>query len=239
MEKTKQKNQSLWLKIMLIVSLAFILPTLLLAYVVSIISRLDKQINASSKAALETVVKKSTETMLTSVYTACDMAHKSVLKDLQRCIAAGLNEISHLGGISVVKETTTVWHTVNTVSNESKAITLPKVMLGTTEEIKPNESFQISSAVVDNTNKEFGFSCSIFQRINEAGDMLRIATSFKNEKGQRAIGTIMPAHSSDGSKNEVIEKILRGERFEGTNFILQQTMLSSYAPIKDNSGNVI
>lgn len=45
------------------------------------------------------------------------------------------------------------------------------------EFVQPNDTFEVKSLVVDDVASTVGGTCTIFQRMNEKGDMLRVATN--------------------------------------------------------------
>lgn len=49
--------------------------------------------------------------------------------------------------------------------------------------------------LVDDVHRVAGGMCTVFQRMNETGDMLRVATNVVRN-GKRAIGTFIPAVQS-------------------------------------------
>lgn len=93
-------------------------------------------------------------------------------------------------------------------------------------------------AYVDDVSKWSGGTCTIFQRIDGTGDMLRVATNV-NKDGQRAIGTYIPAINPDGAKNPVVDKLLQGEPYYGRAFVVDKWYSTAYHPVKDENGEVM
>jgi methyl-accepting chemotaxis protein len=72
---------------------------------------------------------------------------------------------------------------------------------------------------------------TVFVRKGE--DFIRIATSVKNEKGERAVGTLL-AKDHPGRA-----KLLAGERFVGLAKLFDKDYFTSYLPVKDKDGQVV
>ncbi|HEX8964631.1 MAG TPA: Cache 3/Cache 2 fusion domain-containing protein [Rhodocyclaceae bacterium] len=64
-------------------------------------------------------------------------------------------------------------------------------------------------------------------------ELIRVTTSLRNEKGERAVGTPL-AHDHPGRA-----KLLAGERFAGLAKLFGKDYYTSYTPIKDAAGQVI
>ena len=73
--------------------------------------------------------------------------------------------------------------------------------------------------------------CTLFVR--QGDELIRVTTSVKNEKGERAVGTAL-AKDHPGRT-----KLLAGERFTGLAKLFGKDFYTSYTPIKDNDGQVI
>ena len=73
---------------------------------------------------------------------------------------------------------------------------------------------------VDQVKSLTGVTCTVFQRMNDAGDMLRISTNVVDSEGERAIGTYIPETEPDGKTNPVISAILKGETYQGRAFVV-------------------
>ncbi|MDD5247906.1 MAG: Cache 3/Cache 2 fusion domain-containing protein [Rhodocyclaceae bacterium] len=69
--------------------------------------------------------------------------------------------------------------------------------------------------------------------VRKGDDFIRVATSVKNEKGERAIGTLL-AKDHPGRA-----KLLAGERFAGRANLFGKDYYTSYTPIKGADGQVI
>ena len=90
-----------------------------------------------------------------------------------------------------------------------------------------------ASPSVDEIHDAGGVAATIFQRMNDAGDMLRIATNVVGNDGKRGIGTYIAARKADGAPNTVIASVLRGQRFAGRAFVVNDWYLAAYEPIRE------
>jgi methyl-accepting chemotaxis protein len=97
----------------------------------------------------------------------------------------------------------------------------------------------IPVAVVDKVRETVSVTCTIFQRMNAAGDMLRVATNVVKNDGTRAIGTYLPAINPDGKPNPVVTAVMKGETFTGRAFVVNNWYVTSYKPLKDGEGKII
>lgn len=130
------------------------------------------------------------------------------------------------------------WDAINQYTKESTIIELPQMYVGMTAVPKDN-SFDIQMPVVDKATEIVGGTFTIFQRMNDAGDMLRVATSVKKLDGTRAIGTYIPAVNPDGKPNPVIASIMEGKTFKGRAYVVNAWYLTTYEPILDDSGKIV
>lgn len=91
---------------------------------------------------------------------------------------------------------------------------------------KGTQKMDGSMEIVDQLGQLCGNNVTVFN-----GDM-RVATTFKDESGKRAVGT--------KASEEVIQKVLKGgSDYLGMANVLGQKYLSAYKPIKDANGQII
>ena len=142
------------------------------------------------------------------------------------------------GGLSFDPNQNVTWAAVNQFTKESVEIELPQVMIGQ-QPLEVSTSAGVTLPVVDEISDLVGATCTIFQRMNPEGDMLRVATNVLKMDGERAIGTYIPGKNPDGEDNPVVKTVLKGETFYGRAFVVNDWYLTAYEPIKDASGEVI
>lgn len=130
------------------------------------------------------------------------------------------------------------WVAVNQLSNISHIVALPNLLIGKISIPKQTSPLQKVDIVDDITNLT-GATATIFQRMNPAGDMLRIATNVLTDSGKRAIGTFIPQINPDGSTNPVVSTILDGNSYYGRAYIVNTWYITAYEPIKDLNGKII
>jgi methyl-accepting chemotaxis protein len=126
------------------------------------------------------------------------------------------------------------WRCVNQFSNEAVAVRLPKFYIGTTA-IEPKSDPEDSSPVVDYVRYFTHDHCTIFQRMNDNGDMVRVGTSILNRDGTRAVGTYIPRTHGDGTLDPILEKVLKGESYAGPSNILGAWHRGYYEPLWDRA----
>lgn len=111
------------------------------------------------------------------------------------------------------------WQTVNQYTQEKHRADVPKLKVGT-QWLGKNRHMWVETPVVDTIKALVGGTATIFQRINDKGDMLRVATNVEKKDGSRAIGTYIPAINPDGAPNPVVASIMNGEAYRGIAYVV-------------------
>ncbi|WP_221029393.1 methyl-accepting chemotaxis protein [Actomonas aquatica] len=138
------------------------------------------------------------------------------------------------GTVTQSSTESTEWKAINQITKEATPITLPQLQVGG-EWLGQTRTFDdaVEVPVVDALQARTGDTATIFQRMNDRGDMLRVATNVKLLNGERAIGTFIP-HTSP-----VVQTVLRGETFVGRAYVVNQHYITAYKPLRDEAGRVI
>lgn len=147
-------------------------------------------------------------------------------------LAAAAQTLRAAGGLTLDAEATVTWEAKNQVSAETHTVVLPRVLIGGAW-LGQERAVEARVAVVDEVRDVTGDTATLFQRMNEAGDMLRVATTVVGSDGARAIGTFIPAASP------VVQAVLRGETYVGRAFVVNQYYITAYQPLKAADGRVI
>lgn len=130
------------------------------------------------------------------------------------------------------------WDARNQLSGVVDHVSLAKLYVG--DRWLGNErSFSTRVPVVDDASEATGLTATIFQRMKERGDMLRVATSVAAKDGTRAVGTYIPARNADGAENAVVAAVLRGETFSGRAFVVNGWYITVYEPFRDEQGRIL
>jgi signal transduction histidine kinase len=141
-------------------------------------------------------------------------------------------EVMGRAGQASFDTNTVAWNAVNQVTAEKSPVQLPKWLLGGSWLGQVSATNQ-SAPIVDEVRHLTGDHCTIFQRMNEAGDMLRVDTSVVTTSGARAVGTFIPHQNTDGSPNRVVATVLKGDTYRGRAFVVNEYHAAAYEPIWD------
>lgn len=147
-------------------------------------------------------------------------------------------DLLHRVGAPALSAETVTWKATNQFSKESKEITLPKLMAGDTW-FGQHTAMDSAVPVVDAVKSLVGGTCTIFQRMNPEGDMLRVATNVQGSDGNRAIGTYIPVKNPDESPNPVVSTVLSGNTYIGRAFVVNAWYITAYEPIRDAGGKSV
>jgi methyl-accepting chemotaxis protein len=131
-----------------------------------------------------------------------------------------------------------MWHATDQATQKTIDIALPRMLVGGQWLGQENRA-EAAVPVVDPVRDLTGNSCTLFQRMNTQGDMLRVATNVSNARGERAVGTFIAAGEPDGSANAVIQSVLEGRTFIGRARILGVWHLAAYLPLRDEKHQVV
>ncbi|MCX7799076.1 MAG: Cache 3/Cache 2 fusion domain-containing protein [Fimbriimonadales bacterium] len=146
-------------------------------------------------------------------------------------------ELRAVGGFSLGKEAVE-WRAVDQFTKQPTTVRLPQVLLGGRWIGRVSDP-GAPLPVLDVASRLTGCTTTLFQRMNEKGDMLRVATTVVAKDGKRAIGTYIPAVNPDGKPNPVVSTVLQGKDYHGIAFVVDSWCVASYRPIRDASGRVV
>ena len=153
-------------------------------------------------------------------------------------LTSGTRILGQIGPIHLDGTHVLTWHARNEVTGQVKALQTPLMAAGGVDFL-PVTDFDQPAPAVDEITKIAGTPATIFQRLNEQGDMLRVASSEKSEQGTRAIGTFIPADGRQGQSAKVLEAILTGKTYIGKEVYGKVGYLTAYEPLVNSWGKVI
>ena len=172
------------------------------------------------------------------IYQMCATQQEVIQWSIHNALNLAHTMIAGAGGITFNSEQQVLWQAVNQYTNATQAVKLPAMQLGATW-LGQNKLMAVKTPFVDEVMALANTSCTIFQRMNSSGDMLRVATTVPQEDGTRAIGTYIPAVNPDNTPNPVVASVLRGEIFRGRAFVVDRWYITNYKPLTDQAGEVV
>jgi hypothetical protein len=93
--------------------------------------------------------------------------------------------------------------------------------------------------VVDTVQQLTGGMCTIYQRMNDQGDMLIIASTVKDADGRRSVGSYLPFTLPDGTSHPMITTVLNDTIYRTQTLEGKQRYQSIYKAIKDPDGRIL
>jgi signal transduction histidine kinase/CheY-like chemotaxis protein/HAMP domain-containing protein len=175
--------------------------------------------------------------IIASVYNLVATQDESIQQEINHDLTVAQYLLNSFGQISLSSETVS-WVAVNQATQTETHLDIPK-MLVKKQWLGQNRLMWIETPVVDLIKRLVGGTATIFQRISDQGDMLRVATNVEQKDGTRAIGTYIPAINSDGTKNPVVDKVMHGENFRGISYVVNAWYVTAYEPLYGPEGKVI
>lgn len=159
------------------------------------------------------------------------MADEQLQSELESSIKAARAMADLQGGFGLGLRQTS-WTAVNQVTLAKSSISLPAMTLGN-QWLGQNADPKSSTPFVDDIRKNLGVTCTVFQKMNAQGDLLRVATNIVTAEGRRAVGTYIP------SSSPVAQTIASGKTYRGLAHVVDGWYLTVYDPIRNDSGEII
>ncbi|MBK7722402.1 MAG: methyl-accepting chemotaxis protein [Austwickia sp.] len=195
------------------------------------ISAWRSQTFASSAAQdVSALVEEDLDRAARGIYDVVAAQGESISDRVTANMRVAATTLSRAGGLRFGAERVT-WSATNQVNQQVSTITLPQALVGSSW-LGQQKSVQAAVPVVDDVYRQVGGAVTVFQRMNAAGDMLRVATNVTGKDGQRAIGTYIPARNADGSANAVVAAAEAGKPYVGVAQVVGQWYVTRYEPIR-------
>lgn len=227
--RLKLKQKIVWLTIT-----ATVFPVSIILIIITV---QKWAVNQRTDDELDTLARENIKQIARDAYGLCKTSNDLLQKKVEYDLRVAHRVVEHSGSVTQTDEKVK-WQAVNQYTREEMSVELPKLMVGE-KWLGQNKWFHLRTQIVDDVYDLVGGTCTIFQRMNNQGDMLRVATTVQQLDNTRAIGTYIPAQNPDGKPNPVISKILRGEDFYGRAYVVNAWYLTAYSPIKDENGTII
>lgn len=221
-------------KVIGLVVLAAFLPVLVM---IVLVGEFQKNVSVTADKEMNSAAMLSIAQIAKDVYGLCETSNDLIQQKINNCLNVARGTVEKHKGVELSSQTV-AWDAIDQFTRTGRRIDLPRMMIGGTwfGQVRENSA---SVPVVDEVKSVVGGTCTIFQKMNAEGDMLRIATNVEDLEGNRAIGTYIPALNPDGAPNPVISTVLQGESYRGLAYVVNAWYLTAYEPLEDKSGKII
>ena len=212
------------------------LSALPLALIALIVYRQNDRMTAVAVVESRALADADLEHITKGIYAMCAAQQETLDQVLQSYLRSARATVQRAGAAELATETVE-WKASNQLTKQAHPVTLPKLEIGD-QWLGQNADPAAPTPIVDEITGQLGCAFTLFQRMNDAGDMLRVATNVQSE-GRRAIGTYIPARGADGQASPIVETILKGQRYVGRAFVVDAWYLTAYAPLNDAAGKPV
>ncbi len=226
--KIGKKIQLMCVSLVLIVVLSLVVTVAIESKIMN--NTASKEILHTADASLQTTVK--------DIYAMCYAQHEMISQKVKYDLNVARSIINSQGAVTLDTEESVSWNAINQYNKKGTQLDLPKMKVGTNW-LGQNSSFSTTSPIVDTVQALVGGTTTIFQKMNNRGDMLRVCTNVKKLDNKRAVGTYIPAVNEDGRPNPVVSKVLSGETFYGRAYVVNAWYITAYEPIFNADREVI
>jgi methyl-accepting chemotaxis protein len=210
------------------------LPMLIVS---AVVLRQNHQMVTVASSENTKLAKTDLDHIAAGIYAMCQAQQEVIQQNVNASLNVARDNLSALGAVTLSSETV-AWNAANQISTAVQKVELPKMMVGDTW-LGNNADPAKSSPLVDKVKKLVGGACTVFQKMNASGDMLRVCTNVQKTDGTRAIGTYIPAAGADGKPNPVVAAVLRGETYRGRAQVVGKWYVTAYEPILGSGKDVI
>ncbi len=220
---------------MLVVGLALLVIPL--AIIVGVVFTSEMKMREAASTEVKKLATQDLDHLVQGIGAMC-LTQQAVLEDaVMDGLAVTRATLARQGDVRLDDETVT-WNAVNQFTKAATTVQLPRLNAGSTW-LGQNDDGAVASPVVDEVKNLVGGTATVFQRMNEAGDMLRVCTNVLTKDGKRAIGSYIPARNPDGAANPVLQAVLAGKPYKGRAFVVDRWYVTAYDPIKGPDGTIV
>jgi len=221
-------------KVMALAALSVVLPVIA---ILALMVKFEGTVSSNATTELDRLAKINVGQTARDVYGICEVSHDLIQQKIDHDLIIAREMLEKKGGIGNTSRMVR-WDAANQFLGQTRTVVLPGLAVGKTR-LPKNESPQSATPVVDEVSRLTGGTCTIFQRMNEAGDMLRVASNALAADRKRRIGTYIPALNPDGAPNPVVDHVLKGRAYRCLSYLMNSWYLTAYEPIRDKKEKII
>ena len=156
---------------------------------------------------------------------------------VRRALAVAEDLLAEAGGVALGERRTPV--TVrDQVTAAARVAQLPDLLLGDIPLTRDDDPRR-PAPLVDDVVALVGGSCTLFQRLDDDGGMVRAATTVLTAEGRRNVGTYIPRRTADGGANPVLAAVLAGRTYTGEATVAGRPYFTAYEGLHSPDGALI
>ena len=226
-------------KVMVMFALA--VATLPVFVIAILIWRMNLDIRSIVASEFDKIGLRATRQIVDDTLKICRIIHKTQSEEEQKARASMNMRFSQLGAPRLLSQKTKFNVSSQMTPTEFIAIDLPVLAFGSTPiKLKKSDNGTIATAegtiknILTELKTDTGLEFSILQKIDDAGNMLRIASTISDAE----IGTYIPATGGydDGA---IVRTLMARKTFTGVSRTGSEVFVVNYEPILDPYGDVI
>ena len=226
-------------KVMVMFALA--VATLPVFVIAILIWRMNLDIRSIVASEFDKIGLRATRQIVDDTLKICRIIHKTQSEEEQKARASMNMRFSQLGAPRLLSQKTKFNVSSQMTPTEFIAIDLPVLAFGSTPiKLKKSDNGTIATAegtiknILTELKTDTGLEFSILQKIDDAGNMLRIASTTSDAE----IGTYIPATGGydDGA---IVRTLMARKTFTGISRTGSEVFVVNYEPILDPYGDVI
>lgn len=177
-----------------------------------------------SQQGLLTLGKEAIEHMNEAVYNSLRSYDETIGRKLDSDLKVFEKEVLGKGSLHIDTINSQQRKVTNQVSKQTEQISLPQLLAGATPLADCND-------IVDSLTAQTGSLATVFQLVGDK--LLRVATTVKNQQGERAVGTYIPSDSP------VFKAIAQGQPYKGKAYVVNDWFLTAYTPLRGDKGEIV
>lgn len=156
---------------------------------------------------------------------------------VRRALAVAEDLLDEAGGIGLGDDRRQL--TVrDQVTGATHVVELPDLLIGGVPLTRDDDPRR-PAPLVDEVVALVGGSCTLFQRLDADGSMVRAATTVVTAQGRRNVGSYIPRRAADGSANPVLAAVLAGRTYTGEATVADRPYFTAYEGLHSADGELV
>lgn len=216
-------------KIITLACMAALIPVVVMFILTSV---LESRLARSVEGEVENLISDHVSQIAGEAYDQCRSMEMMIATDTERAMKGAVECLKMAGKAALGGKN------ISYALSSNATYQLPQMFFGGTAVGKIRDP-EKHSFPVDGIKEMTGADSTLYQRVNDAGDMLAVASTDIDINGDRKIGFLKEAFGSDGKSNQLIQSVIAGKNFRERSSEQFGTRLNIYSPVKNMSGDVI